>query len=245
MPPIDPATSAPALPKNGVAIWLTFLADIGDSERAAYRKLLDPHETERHDRYKVAGARDEFLVGRALVRTTLSRYRDVAPADWRFETNRHGRPAIIGEAADGLMFNLSHTRGLVALAVSRGCEIGVDVEAVGRESATFEYDDAWLKHRERFALEPALQLGPGPFHTGPDRALFGAIGDSAPDRWGRVLMRRAERRRARQAGEAARTLWEIDYLLLVDDEARQGEDREVWFPGRVRSVRNREHAIPR
>jgi serine/threonine-protein kinase HipA len=92
----------------------------------------------------------------------------------------------------------------------------------GRENATFEYDDAWLQHRERFALEPALQLGPGPFHTGPGRALFGAIGDSAPDRWGRVLMRRAERRRARQAGEAPRTLWEIDYLLLVDDEARQG-----------------------
>jgi serine/threonine-protein kinase HipA len=52
--------------------------------------------------------------------------------------------------------------------------------------------------------------------------MFGAIGDSAPDRWGRVLMRRAERRRAEHAGEAPRTLWEIDYLLMVYDEARQG-----------------------
>lgn len=92
----------------------------------------------------------------------------------------------------------------------------------GRESATFEYEQAWLKQPERFVLEPALQLGPGPFHTAPGRALFGAIGDSAPDRWGRVLMRRAERRRARQAGEAPRTLREIDYLLMVDDLARQG-----------------------
>ena len=159
LPPIDP-TSAPALPENGVAIWLTFLADIGDSERAAYRKLLDPHEAERHERYKVAGARDEFLVGRALVRTTLSRYRDTAPADWRFETNRHGRPAIIGEAAGGLVFNLSHTRGLVALAVSRGCEIGVDVEAVGRESATFDLAGRYFSPSEaawvRAATGPAL-----------------------------------------------------------------------------------------
>ncbi len=31
----------------------------------------------------------------------------------------------------------------------------------GRESATFEYDKAWLEHPERFALEPALTLGPG------------------------------------------------------------------------------------
>ena len=36
-----------------------------------------------------------------------------------------------------------------------------------RESATFEYDQNWLAHPERFSLEPALKLGPGPFHTGP------------------------------------------------------------------------------
>ena len=34
-----------------------------------------------------------------------------------------------------------------------------------RESATFEYDRGWLAHPERFSLEPALKLGPGPFHA--------------------------------------------------------------------------------
>jgi len=91
-----------------------------------------------------------------------------------------------------------------------------------RQTATFEYDQAWLAHPERFALEPALTLGPGPFHTPSEKPLFGAIGDSAPDHWGRALMRRAERRRAERAGETPRSLWEIDYLLGVDDEARQG-----------------------
>jgi serine/threonine-protein kinase HipA len=91
-----------------------------------------------------------------------------------------------------------------------------------KESASFEYDKDWLGHPERFALEPALQLGPGPFHTPSQKPLFGAIGDSAPDRWGRVLMRRAERHRARRAGSTPRALREIDYLLGVDDEARQG-----------------------
>jgi serine/threonine-protein kinase HipA len=91
-----------------------------------------------------------------------------------------------------------------------------------RENATFEYDRSWLGHPERFSLKPALKLGPGPFHTASDKPLFGAIGDSAPDRWGRVLMRRAERRRAERAKQTLRTVREIDYLLLVDDEARQG-----------------------
>ncbi|PYY11957.1 MAG: type II toxin-antitoxin system HipA family toxin [Acidobacteria bacterium] len=91
-----------------------------------------------------------------------------------------------------------------------------------KEGATFEYDRTWLDNPARFSLEPALQLGPGPFHTPADTSMFGAIGDSAPDRWGRALMRRAERRRAEREGGTPRTLQEIDFLLLVNDEARQG-----------------------
>jgi serine/threonine-protein kinase HipA len=91
-----------------------------------------------------------------------------------------------------------------------------------KEGATFEYNDRWLQHPNRFSLEPALKLGPGPFHTSADMPMFGAIGDSAPDRWGRALMRRMERRRAEHEGRAPRTLHEMDYLLLVDDEARAG-----------------------
>ena len=99
-----------------------------------------------------------------------------------------------------------------------------------KEGATFEYDGEWLQHRARFSLEPALTLGPGPFHTGDGAAMFGAIGDSAPDRWGRTLMRRMERRRADREGQTPRALREIDYLLLVDDEARQGALRFAQQP---------------
>src|SRR5205085_3910686 len=87
---------------------------------------------------------------------------------------------------------------------------------------TFKYYSRWLDYSGSFSLEPTLKHGPGPFHTTSDTALFGAIGDSTPDRWGRVLMRRAERRRAEHERRAPRTPKEIDYLLMVDDEARQG-----------------------
>ena len=99
-----------------------------------------------------------------------------------------------------------------------------------KEGATFEYDRSWLEHDARFSLEPALTLGPGPFHT-TDRPMFGAIGDSTPDRWGRALMRRMERRRAEREKQTPRTLQEIDYLLLVDDEARQGALRFAEHAG--------------
>lgn len=94
--------------------------------------------------------------------------------------------------------------------------------ARNRESATFEYDVDWLANPARFALEPALMLGGGPQHTGQGRALFGAFGDSAPDRWGRNLIQRGERRRARAEERAPRSLGEVDFLLGVSDIARQG-----------------------
>ena len=92
----------------------------------------------------------------------------------------------------------------------------------GRESASFEYDQHWLDHPEKFALEPALALTKGAFHTQQNQGLFGAIGDSAPDRWGRVLMRRANSQLAKSKQETPKTLMEIDYLLGVSDAARPG-----------------------
>ena len=66
----------------------------------------------------------------------------------------------------------------------------------GRESMSFEYHHEWLNHPQKFSLDPALKLTSGPFHASLNRPIFGAIDDSAPDRWGRLLMRRAERKKA-------------------------------------------------
>lgn len=92
----------------------------------------------------------------------------------------------------------------------------------GRESVSFEYEKTWLHHPEKFALEPSLMLTEGAFHAHAGAGVFGAIGDSAPDRWGRVLMRRAEIARAKGKNITPKTLLEIDYLLGVSDELRQG-----------------------
>ncbi|MFZ0132812.1 MAG: type II toxin-antitoxin system HipA family toxin [Desulfobacterales bacterium] len=92
----------------------------------------------------------------------------------------------------------------------------------GRQSATFKYADEWLQSPVRFSLEPALALNPGPYHTTADKSLFGSIGDSAPDRWGRLLIRRADAKRRQIENQKPRTLFEIDFLLHVTDYARPG-----------------------
>jgi serine/threonine-protein kinase HipA len=93
------------------------------------------------------------------------------------------------------------------------------------ETVTFEYAETWLRDARRFSIEPALNLTPGPFAPPRGQPMFGAIGDSAPDTWGRRLMQRAERRQAARDGRPVRTLSETDYLLGVSDEARLGSLR--------------------
>jgi serine/threonine-protein kinase HipA len=101
--------------------------------------------------------------------------------------------------------------------------------ASGRgETATFEYSDEWLAGGTRFSIEPALQLTRGVFAPRPGQSLFGSLGDSAPDTWGRRLMQRAERRYAEREGRRVRTLGELDYLLGVSDETRLGAMRFRW-----------------
>jgi 4'-phosphopantetheinyl transferase len=116
-----------------IHVWLAATAAISGVAADTYEALMSPDERGRWNRFAVPEPRLQHLVARGLLRTTLSRYADVPPQDWRFESNPYGRPHVVdaGEGA-GLCFNLSHTRGLVALAVSRGCEIGVDVEDMDR-----------------------------------------------------------------------------------------------------------------
>lgn len=94
--------------------------------------------------------------------------------------------------------------------------------ARGRESVTFQYHKDWLGHPAQFSLEPGLGVGNGMFHPGDGREMFGSIGDSAPDTWGRRLMQRAERRTARAEGRPPQTVHEADFLLGVTDVSRLG-----------------------
>lgn len=91
-----------------------------------------------------------------------------------------------------------------------------------RERVTYEHDRDWLASTDAFQFDPTLPLRPGPFAPSGGRDMFASLGDSAPDTWGRELMRRAERRSAQREGRPARPLQETDYLLGVSDLTRLG-----------------------
>jgi serine/threonine-protein kinase HipA len=90
------------------------------------------------------------------------------------------------------------------------------------ESASFAYDPTYVARPGAYALDPLLPLSQGTHQTNVGQALFGAFGDCAPDRWGRTLVKRREAALARDEQRTARALGEIDYLLGVRDDLRQG-----------------------
>lgn len=135
--PIDSLqTSLPFTgPGQAIDIWLTYYDDIvSDQHLTMLRSLLSDDEVSQEGRFYFADDRKRYLVTRAMVRMLLSRHAKIAPRDWKFSKNPYGRPVIAGTLVEshahvrGLCFNVSHTRGVIAVAIARDRELGIDIE---------------------------------------------------------------------------------------------------------------------
>jgi 4'-phosphopantetheinyl transferase len=95
---------------------------------------MQPEEREKEDRMRWPEHRRLQRLARGLVRSVLSHHFSSRPESWRFAAQAHGKPCVpaLGPEVD---FNISHTQGLVAVALSVGHRVGVDVEWLGREPA--------------------------------------------------------------------------------------------------------------
>lgn len=92
----------------------------------------------------------------------------------------------------------------------------------GKEIFSFEYNESWLKGKNKFQIDPQLSLFSGKFHSANENENFGIFLDSSPDRWGRTLMLRREALQARQEQRSTRVLMPSDFLLGVYDKSRMG-----------------------
>lgn len=109
------------------------------------------------------------------------------------------------------------------------------------ETSSFQYAESWLTNPKRFTIDPSLYLTSGTQYS--NNPLFGVFTDCAPDRWGRVLMQRFEQALAKEEKRSPKTLNEIDYMMLVNDDARQGAlrfkdnpDGEFLFPADIKPI---------
>jgi 4'-phosphopantetheinyl transferase len=94
--------------------------------------MLDSSEQARAQRYLLADDRDRFLLGAALLRMAAGHHLGVRPADVSVDRtclwceSQHGRPVLAGT---GLHASVSHSGGVVAVAITGAGPVGVDIEA--------------------------------------------------------------------------------------------------------------------
>jgi 4'-phosphopantetheinyl transferase len=116
------------------------------------RAGLTAEETARADRFANRKDQELYIAAHFLLRQVLAAHGRRAPADWRFGVGDHGKPYLI-DNGDDLRFNLTHTTGLVAVAVAQGVELGIDAEWLDRRSPNLNiadhrfspYEIAWLR----------------------------------------------------------------------------------------------------
>ena len=147
--------SAVALDSDACHVWFVFQDQVRDAALLdRYRLLLTEHERSGEGRFHFPEDRHRYLLTRALVRTVLSLYAPITPAEWSFHVNAHGRPEIANKAtsAAGLSFNVSHTRGLVMMGVSRHGAVGVDTENAGRSEVSMAMAEQFCSGEEIAAL---------------------------------------------------------------------------------------------
>ncbi len=101
-------------------------------------RLLASDERVKAERFRFARDRNQFIIGRGLLRVLLGRYLACEPRDVRFCYSSYGKPSLDAPlAASGLQFNLSHSHQLALLAFTYARNIGVDIEYM-RSDVEFE-----------------------------------------------------------------------------------------------------------
>ncbi len=115
---------------SGAHVYYTRITELSPPA-ARYLDWLSAEERARYRRFHFDADREVFLMAHALVRSGLGERAGLAPSALRFQTAENGKPAVaVGTSGEEIQFNLSHTRELVACAVSRACPLGVDVEGI-------------------------------------------------------------------------------------------------------------------
>jgi 4'-phosphopantetheinyl transferase len=144
-----------SVPSETVHLWFAFPEEWDERALAAeVRGCLDAAEIARMERMRFPEGRRLFAVSHLLVRRALAHDGGRLAGEWRFVDDGHGKPAIDpGLGVPGLHFNLSHTRGMAVVAVTRLGPVGVDIEREDRRVDARALIRRFFADSERASLE--------------------------------------------------------------------------------------------
>jgi len=125
---VPPFPQSPELAPGSLHVWLASTRT-GVSNLAQYWSSLAPEEKRLSERYCFQPDKDRCVVAYGSLRSLLSRYLRTAPAALEFGRTSLGKPYLTSPRGSvDLRFNLSHSGDFVAVALTNGAEVGIDIE---------------------------------------------------------------------------------------------------------------------
>lgn len=123
--------------QNRAAVWWLPVEWIADDQWNVLETLLIDEERERAKRFHFERDKQVYIAAHAICRGLLSYCLGPSPQSWRFSVEDHGKPELVCPAdVPQVRVNISHTRGLAAVALTVDNDIGVDVEWLQRNAQT-------------------------------------------------------------------------------------------------------------
>jgi 4'-phosphopantetheinyl transferase len=119
--------------------------------------VINSAEQTQARKFRFEQHRVRYIFSQATLRRILSRYLHVRPQEIVFDFNEFGKPFLPKSSEKAaLRFNMSHSEGLVVVAVAMNRHIGVDVERIRA------IDDINAIARDYFAMQERTLLESAP-----------------------------------------------------------------------------------
>src|SRR2546422_5347503 len=137
-----------ALESDEIHVWRA-AADATGLQLEDLRQTLGPSEQARAERFSFRRDRDRFIIRRGRLRAILGRYLATDSSRLQFNYGGRGKPALAPPYRDTqLRFNVSRSDGLVLYAITRGREVGVDLEQIQPAIAQERIPEHFFSARE-------------------------------------------------------------------------------------------------
>jgi 4'-phosphopantetheinyl transferase len=111
---------------NEAHIWYACTEGVSESILRYYGALSEKEKT-RAERFHKRNDQHNYVVAQVIKRLVLSAYIGCHPEEIEFEHNQYGKP-FLSNSNIPVMFNVAHTKNIILLAVTKGTEVGIDVE---------------------------------------------------------------------------------------------------------------------
>lgn len=143
-PPAEQRRGGPPFAPEQVQLWgAEYDRLMGVAARL--ESTLSAEERYRARRFHFDRHRQEYTVGRGLLRLLLGRYLATDPCRLNFVYNAHGKPSL---AESGIFFNVSHSGNRLLCGFTTCRPIGVDIEEVRAGVSTREIAEQNFAPRE-------------------------------------------------------------------------------------------------